>query len=177
MAYVVPVAPAVTFGRGSPIYGTAVHPSGLIGIAPIRVLVSPFEKRVKAAVQRVQPWIGRPDLLSTEQLRRTGYLALAAKEAEGTYGTEVDAVTGRLMPKIAIKVRETLEGKGLTYTAEERAKRRRLFALRYRRKKQATALHAAYLAKLEKVIPEAAKAIREQIAAGIPEITYITKSW
>jgi len=49
MAYVVPVAPAVTFGRGSPIYGTAVHPSGLIGIAPIRVLVSPFEKRVKAA--------------------------------------------------------------------------------------------------------------------------------
>jgi len=168
--------PEKTYGWGVPLGGIAKHPTGLVIIYPSRSLVSPFEQRFKAACQRIQPWVGHPDALTDQQVKRTGCLILAAKANTGTYGSSIDPVTGRLMPNIAIKVREYMWAKGWVYkTTEEFWAARRLFGTRYRREKQGVrvARFPAYMEKLSTVAPEAHKLVVEQVAVGIPPAKYV----
>jgi len=172
--------PVKTYGWGAPISGIVKHPTGLVIIQPTRSLVSPFEQRFTAAVQRIQLWVGHPDELSDQQVKRTGALTLIAKDAAGTYGSSIDPLTGRLMPNIAIKVRELMWKAGLVYkTTEEFWTARRAFALRYRREKlmHRKVKFPTYFVKLEAQYPEAHKALEADIAAGIPAVTYVPSTY
>lgn len=90
-------------------YGV-VTPRGIVLTRPLRLMSSPFA-REGAALQTVQPWTDRPDLLSPAQIARTKALADAARGARGTFGVVFNPNTGRMMPAIAGKVAATISGK------------------------------------------------------------------
>lgn len=85
-------------------------------------------------MQVTQPWVDRPDLLSPAQIERTRALSEAAMAARGTFGVVFNPATGKMMPAIAGKVRDTIAGK---LTPEERIRRAREAAARYRARKRA----------------------------------------
>jgi len=121
-----------------------VTPRGIVLVRPLRLMVSPFSK-YGVALQTVQPWTGDPSKLSDAQIARTKALISAAKAAAGTYGTVINPKTGKPMPAIAAKVRDTITGK---LTPEEKIRRRREAAKRYREKKRTRPEYLAYLARL-----------------------------
>ena len=96
-------------------------------------------------MQTTQPWVGHPERLSPSQTARTKALITAAKEAAGTFGVVFNPATGKMMPAIAAKVRDTITGK---LTPEERAAKRRELAKRYREERRKRPEYLAYLAKL-----------------------------
>lgn len=106
--------------------------------------MSPFSK-YGVAMQQVQPWVGDPSKLSDAQIARTKALISAAKAAAGTYGTVINPKTGKPMPAIAAKVRDTITGK---LTPEEKLRRRREAAKRYREARRKRPEYLAYLARL-----------------------------
>jgi len=114
-------------------------------VRPLRLMVSPFNK-YGVAIQTCQPWVGDPSKLSEAQVKRTGELIKAAKAAAGTYGTVINPKTGKPMPAIAAKVRDTIAGK---LTPEEKLRRRRAAAKRYREAKRKRPEYIAYLALLK----------------------------
>jgi hypothetical protein len=124
-----------------------VTPRGIVLIKPLRLMMSPFAKE-GVAMQGTQPWVGDPSQLSPAQIARTKALISAAKAAAGTYGVVYNPATGKMMPAIAEKVRDTITGK---LTPEERVRRRREAAKKYREKKRARPEYLAYLAKLGSV--------------------------
>ncbi len=121
-----------------------VTPRGIVLVRPLRLMMSPFAKE-GVALQTTQPWVGHPERLSPSQIDRTKALIEAAKGAKGTYGTVYNPKTGKMMPAIAKKVQETIRGK---LTPEEKIKRRREFAARYREARRKRPEYLAYLAKL-----------------------------
>jgi len=121
-----------------------VTPRGIVLVRPLRLMMSPFSK-YGVAMQTTQPWVGHPEKLSDAQIARTKALISAAKAAAGTFGTVLNPATGKMMPAIAAKVRDTITGK---LTPEERVRRRREFAKRYREKKRTRPEYLAYLARL-----------------------------
>jgi len=123
-----------------------VTPRGIVLVRPLRLMMSPFSPH-DVALQTTQPWVGHPERLSPAQIKRTKALIDAAKAAKGTYGTVFNPATGKMMPAIAAKVRDTITGK---LTPEERIKRRREAAKRYREKRRKRPEYLAYLALLAK---------------------------
>lgn len=121
-----------------------VTPQGIVLVRPLRLMASPFSKH-GVAMQTTQPWVGDPSKLSPAQIARTKALITAAKAAAGTYGVVYNPATGKMMPAIAEKVRDTITGK---LAPEERVRRRREAAKKYREKKRARPEYLAYLAKL-----------------------------
>jgi len=117
-----------------------VTPRGIVLTRPLRLMVSPFAKE-GVALQNTQPWVGRPDLLSPDQIARTKALAETAKSLRGTYGVVYNPRTGRMMPAIAARVAEIIPGK---LTPEERLSRRREAAARYREMKRARPEYQAW---------------------------------
>lgn len=117
---------------------------GLQLMRGIRVMSSPFSES-GGAIQNVQPWVGHPAALSSEQLRRTSALTSAATGAKGTFGTTINPRTGRPMPAIAAKVRDTISGK--LSPSEKLARRRAAYTKRIAAK-HATPQYQAYLLKL-----------------------------
>lgn len=107
-----------------------VTPRGIVMPRPLRLMVSPFRVG-QVALQRTQPWVGRPDLLSPAQLRRTKLLAETAKALRGTFGVGVNPKTGLPIPMIALKVGELIPEK---LTPAERIRRKRAAAKAYREK-------------------------------------------
>jgi hypothetical protein len=132
-----------------------VTPRGIVLARPLRLMVSPFRKE-GVALQTCQPWVGNPAALSPAQIKRTAALIKAAVAAKGTYGTVYNPKTGRMMPAIAAKVRDTIEGK---LTPEERIAHRRMFSERYRKEKRVRAEYQAYLTMLKAIAPEVAASI------------------
>jgi hypothetical protein len=124
-----------------------VTPRGIVLTRPLRLMVSPFRKE-GVALQSCQPWVGNPAALSPDQIRRTAALIKAATAAKGTFGTVYNPATGRMMPAIAAKVRDTIEGK---LTPETRIAHRRAFAERYRKSKRVRAEYQAYLGLLSSI--------------------------
>ncbi|MEM2265515.1 MAG: hypothetical protein QW687_01600 [Candidatus Hadarchaeales archaeon] len=133
-----------------------VTPRGIVLPRPLRLMVSPF-RREGVALQTCQPWVGNPAALTAAQVKRTAALIKAATAAKGTYGVVFNPRTGRMMPAIAKKVQETIEGK---LTPEERIAHRRMFAERYRISRRARAEYQAYLEILKSLAPEVAGAIK-----------------
>jgi len=121
-----------------------VTPAGIVLVRPLRLMTSPFKKE-GVALQITQPWVGDPSKLSDTQIARTKALITAAKAAVGTFGTVFNPATGRMMPNIAAKVRDTITGK---LTPETRLEHRRASAKRYREAKRARPEYLAYLARL-----------------------------
>lgn len=121
-----------------------VTPRGIVLLRPLRLMYSPFSKHL-CALQTVQPWVGDPSKLSDAQIARTKALIEAAKRAAGTYGTVMNPKTGRPMPAIAAKVAEIIAGK---LSPEEKVKRRREAAAKYREKKKMRPEYIAYLARI-----------------------------
>jgi hypothetical protein len=123
-----------------------VTPRGIVLVRPLRLLMSPFSK-YGVAMQTTQPWVGDPSKLSLDQVKRTKALITAARAAAGTFGTVYNPATGKMMPAIAAKVRDTITGK---LTPAERLEHRRAFAKRYREAKRKRPEYLAYLLLLEK---------------------------
>jgi hypothetical protein len=121
-----------------------VTPRGIVLERPLRLMMSPFAKE-GVALQTTQPWVGDPSNLSPKQIARTKALIKAAKAAAGTYGKVYNPATGKMMPAIAAKVRDTIEGK---LTPTERVEHRRAAAKASRERKRAKPGYLAYLAKL-----------------------------
>jgi len=121
-----------------------VTPRGIVLVRPLRLLMSPFAKE-GVAMQVTQPWVGRPDLLSPAQIARTKALITAAKAAAGTFGVVFNPATGKMMPAIAGKVRDTISGK---LAPAERLEHRRASAKAYRARRRERPEYLAYLAKL-----------------------------
>lgn len=121
-----------------------VTPRGIVLVRPLRLMMSPFAKE-GVALQTTQPWVGDPSKLSPKQIERTKALTSAAKGAAGTFGTVLNPKTGKLMPAIAAKVRDTITGK-LTPAARLRA--RRAAAKRYAAARRKRPEYLAYLAML-----------------------------
>lgn len=117
-----------------------VTPRGITMIRPLRLMVSPF-KREMVALQTAQHWVGNPAALSPAQIRRTVALTSAATAARGTFGTVFNPATGRMMPAIAAKVRDTITGK---ISPEERIARRRAVAAAYREERRKRPEYIAY---------------------------------
>ena len=122
-------------------YGV-VTPRGIVLTRPLRLMSSPFA-REGAALQTVQPWVDRPDLLSAAQIARTKALTDAARAARGTFGVVFNPTTGRMMPAIAGKVAATIAGK---LSPEERIARRRAAAAAYAARKRTGAPYLAWKA-------------------------------
>ena len=119
-----------------------ITPRGVALVRPLRLMVSPFKKEM-VALQTAQPWVGNPAALSPAQIRRTVALTSAATAARGTFGTVFNPATGRMMPAIAAKVRETITGK---IGPEERITRRRAAAARYAEARRRRPEYLAYKA-------------------------------
>jgi hypothetical protein len=121
-----------------------VTPRGIVLVRPLRLMMSPFAKE-GVALQTTQPWVGDPSKLSPKQIARTKALITAAKGAAGTYGTVYNPATGKMMPAIAAKVRDTIEGK---LSPTERVEHRRAAAKAYRERKRARPEYISFLARL-----------------------------
>lgn len=121
-----------------------VTPRGIVLVRPLRLMMSPFSKE-GVAMQITQPWVGHPERLSPNQIARTRALITAAKAAVGTFGVVFNPATGKMMPAIAAKVRDTITGK---LTPEEKVTKRREMAKRYREERRKRPEYLAYLAKL-----------------------------
>jgi hypothetical protein len=122
--------------------GALVTPRGIVLPRPLRLMMSPFAAE-GVAVQQTQTWVGRPDLLSPAQIARTRALTEAARAARGTYGVVTNPATGRPMPAIAAKVRDTISGR---LSPEERIARRRAAAAKYREAERARPSYLAWKA-------------------------------
>jgi hypothetical protein len=121
-----------------------VTPRGIVLVRPLRLLMSPFSKE-GVALQTTQPWVGDPSKLSPAQITRTRALITAAGAAKGTYGTVHNPATGKMMPAIAAKVRDTISGK---LDLGTKLAHRRAAATAYASRRRQRPEYLAYLAKL-----------------------------